>query len=221
MVLETSAILLLAAQCAPAVAPDTLAALVYAESKNRVYAINVNGAVRQPAPPTTAAEAGRVARLHIAEGRSVDLGLGQINSGSMKWLGLDWDSVFDPCTNIRAASRVLVENYRLARAADHSPQQALRIALSLYNTGSRVRGFRNGYVARVEGSYRELNRQYFQPVSIQVAQPQMSTSQATATGENGSASISPPEVTPLPASWDVFGRVATTSAVASFNGRIQ
>ena len=36
--------------------------------------------------------------------------------------------------------------------AGRDPQAALRIALSMYNTGSQSRGFRNGYVAKVVGN---------------------------------------------------------------------
>ena len=36
--------------------------------------------------------------------------------------------------------------------AGRDPQTALRVALSMYNTGSKTRGFRNGYVAKVIGN---------------------------------------------------------------------
>src|SRR3546814_7137337 len=81
-------------------------------------------------------------------GYSVDLGLGQINSRNMRWLGLTLETVFDPCKNIEALGRVLTQNY-IKAIAGRDPQTALRIALSLYNTGSSSRGFRNGYVAKV------------------------------------------------------------------------
>src|SRR3546814_18169696 len=82
---------------------------------------------------------------------SVDLGLGQINSRNMKALGLTWDNVFDPCTNIAAAGEVLSGNYHSMRAGLH-PQRALRIALSLYTTESQSHGFSNGSVGRVVGT---------------------------------------------------------------------
>src|SRR3546814_13749949 len=69
----------------------------------------------------------------------------------MKALGLTWDNVFDPCTNIAAAGAVLSGNYHSVRAGLH-PQRALRIALSMYNTGSQSRSFSNGYVGRVVGN---------------------------------------------------------------------
>src|SRR3546814_1867378 len=91
---DLGAVLSLAAQCAPAVAPHTIAAIVDAESSNYVFAINVNGVASQPRRPRNEAEAIATARSYVARGYSVDLGLGQINSRNMGWLGLTWDTVF-------------------------------------------------------------------------------------------------------------------------------
>lgn len=137
----------LASQCAPNVAPQTVAAIVQTESHGRPFALNVNGG-KQPPPQPDAASAAATAQRYIAAGYSVDLGLGQINSRNMRWLGLTWETVFDPCKNIEALGRVLTQNYNGA-IVGRDPQTALRIALSLYNTGSSSRGFRNGYVAKV------------------------------------------------------------------------
>ena len=115
MFLETGAVLSLAAQCAPAVAPHTIAAIVDAESSNYVFAINVNGVASQPRRPRNEAEAIATARSYVARGYSVDLGLGQINSRNMGWLGLTWDTVFKQCSNIEAAGRVLLSNFRRPR----------------------------------------------------------------------------------------------------------
>lgn len=150
MAYPTSAIVALAVQCAPNVAPQTVAAIVETESRGNPLALNVNG-VRQPPAQTRAADAAKIARRYIAAGYSVDLGLGQINSRNMRKLGLTWDTVFDPCTNIAALGRVLTGNYEMALSG-RDPQAALRIAFSLYNTGSPSRGFRNGYVERVVGN---------------------------------------------------------------------
>src|SRR3546814_6109728 len=69
----------------------------------------------------------------------------------MGWLGLTWDTVFKQCANVEAAGRVLLSNFRTAKTG-RTPQEALRVALSMYNTGPQSRGFRNGYVARVENA---------------------------------------------------------------------
>lgn len=150
MAYSAVAILALASQCAPSVAPETVLAIVQTESSGDPYALNVNGG-RQPARQSNAADAAATAQRFIASGYSVDLGLGQINSRNMRWLGLTWETVFDPCTNVAALARVLTSNYNAVKAG-RDPQSALRVALSMYNTGSQTRGFRNGYVAKVVGN---------------------------------------------------------------------
>ena len=147
MAYSAAAIFALASQCSPTVAPQTVAAIVQTESHGRPFALNVNGG-SQPPRQANAARAAETAKRYIAAGYSVDLGLGQINSRNMRWLGLTWETVFDPCTNIAALGRLLTQNYNTA-SAGRDPQTALRVALSLYNTGSSSRGFRNGYVAKV------------------------------------------------------------------------
>ena len=147
MAYSAAAIFALAAQCAPSVAPETVLAIIQTESIGDPFALNVNGG-RQPARQSNATDAATTARRFVAAGYSVDLGLGQINSRNMRWLGLTWETVFDPCTNVAALARVLTKNYNAA-IAGRDPQTALRVALSMYNTGSQTRGFRNGYVAKV------------------------------------------------------------------------
>lgn len=150
MTYTAAAILGLASHCAPNVAPLTVFAIVQTESHGNPLALNVNGP-RQPAPQLSATEAAATARSYIAAGYSVDLGLGQINSRNLHQLGLTWDTVFDPCTNITALGRILTQNFEAVAGGRH-PQAALRLAISLYNTGSTSRGFRNGYVAKVVGN---------------------------------------------------------------------
>lgn len=149
MAYSAATIASLAIQCAPTVAPETVVAIVHTESRGHIFALNVNGG-RQPRRQSSAAAAAATAKRYVAAGYSVDLGLGQINSRNMRWLGLTWDTVFDPCTNIAALGRVLTQNYNSVKAG-RDPQSALRIAISMYNTGSQSRGFRNGYVAKVVG----------------------------------------------------------------------
>ena len=126
MTYTTAALFTLAAQCAPNVSQQTVVAIIKTESGGNPFAINVNGA-RQPPAPTSAASAAATARRFIAAGYSVDLGLGQINSRNMRWLGLTWNTVFDPCTNISAGAKVLTHGYQKTGS--------LPAALSMYNTG--------------------------------------------------------------------------------------
>lgn len=203
MAYSAAAIIALASQCAPNVAPQTVLAIVHTESRGRPFAVNVNGAT-QPSPPTSAASAITTAQRYIAAGYSVDLGLGQINSRNMRWLGLTWDTVFDPCTNIAALGAVLTSNYTLAKS-DRDPQTALRVALSMYNTGSQTRGFRNGYVARVVG-----NAGVVDAIPELAAAPALSGDlRELAAAEN--AVPEAPALQPRPApppKWNVFERAA-------------
>lgn len=213
MTLPAAVIMGLAAQCAPSVAPATIAAIVQTESQGFEWALNVNGLGRKIVP-TSREQAVELARHYIGKGHSVDLGLGQINSRNMKALGLTWDNVFDPCTNIAAAGAVLSGNYHSVRAGLH-PQRALRIALSMYNTGSQSRGFSNGYVGRVVGNAGVSDG--IQPAAVRIGEPMPATdtsggssaaAQLAALVEENTSPAGPPQAMPAPPppSWDVFAR---------------
>ncbi|MCO4090337.1 MAG: lytic transglycosylase domain-containing protein [Sphingorhabdus sp.] len=207
MTYSTAALLALASQCAPSVAPETVLAIIQTESSGQQFALNVNGG-RQPARQTNAADAATIARSYVAAGYSVDLGLGQINSRNMRWLGLTWETVFDPCTNVAALARVLTTNYNAVKAG-RDPQTALRVALSMYNTGSQTRGFRNGYVAKVIGNagVADTGLTYAQALpTIAVAPPASADLREALISEN----TAPQErLRPAPPpKWNVFERAA-------------
>ncbi len=226
MSLPVAVVMGLAAQCAPSVAPSTIAAIVRTESQGNELAINVNGLGRKVAQPASVAQVIDIARFYVAKGYSVDLGLGQINSRNMKALGLTWDTVFEPCTNIAAAGAVISGNYRSVSAGLH-PQRALRIALSMYNTGSQSRGFSNGYVGRVVGNAGFSDS--IQPMSVRIAAPTLpdtgrplsASAQLAAlvtenTSAEGQSKAAPP---PPPPSWDVFATAAYARARAGGEDR--
>jgi type IV secretion system protein VirB1 len=208
MAYSAAALLALAAQCAPSVAPETVLAIIQTESSGEQFALNVNG-VKQPARQTNAADAAATARRYVAAGYSVDLGLGQINSRNMRWLGLTWDTVFDPCTNVAALARVLTTNYN-AVSAGRDPQTALRVALSMYNTGSRTRGFRNGYVTKVlRNAGVAQNAASGAPLILAAAAPLPNDQRALLLAENVSPEPPPVQARPAPPpSWNVFERAA-------------
>lgn len=137
----------LASECAPAVDPGTLEAVVRHESGFNPVSVNVNRA-RLSRTPSSLAEAVDVARRAIGMGLSVDMGLGQINSRNLAALGLTVEQVFEPCRNLWAAQTILVGCYlRAGRRLD--------AALSCYNAGDFRRGVSNGYVSAV---YRAARR---------------------------------------------------------------
>jgi type IV secretion system protein VirB1 len=210
MAYSAAALLALASQCAPGVAPETVLAIIQTESSGEPFALNVNGG-RQPGRQTSAAGAAATARRYVAAGYSVDLGLGQINSRNMRWLGLTWETVFDPCTNVAALARVLATNYNAVKTG-RDPQTALRVALSMYNTGSQTRGFRNGYVAKVLGNagVASSGTSYAPTVSTDVETvPASGDLRELLIAENTASQA--PAATPRPAPpprWNVFERAA-------------
>lgn len=156
MILDLAMAMSLAAQCAPSVAPQTLLPIVQVESGFDSLAIGVNRRGGPVARPTSAEAAASAARALLASGANVDLGLAQINSRNLDRLGLSLEEAFDPCRNLAAGARLLGEAYRTTRLTTADPQRAVRGAISIYNTGDRQAGHRNGYVAKVEQAARML-----------------------------------------------------------------
>jgi type IV secretion system protein VirB1 len=149
MILPIDQMQALAAECAPSVAAETLLSVVKVESGFDPLAIGVNGAPAIRVRANSREEAAGKAAALIADGRSVDLGLGQINSRNLDWLGITIAEAFDPCRNLAASARVLQDGYARGARRDDGEQPALLAALSYYNTGHPDRGLRNGYVAKV------------------------------------------------------------------------
>jgi len=139
----------LAAQCAPWIHPTTLSAVVLQESRANPLAIGVNGRYKLKRQPRDKAEAIATARWLADNGHNFDAGLGQINVRNMRWLGLGYADLFDPCANLRGAGLVLSDCYSRASRSYGGGQKALMAALSCYNTGDFGRGLRNGYVGKV------------------------------------------------------------------------
>jgi len=200
VILEYSAILALAAQCAPSVAPATMLAIVRTESGGFIHALNVNG-TKSPPRPKDQASAAILARRFIAAGYSVDLGLAQINSRNLARLGMTIEDALEPCRSLAGGASILTQNF-VATSSDQQPQARLRVALSMYNTGSRSRGFSNGYVGKVlanAGSVAVRSRD----IPTRAAAKGMATAAATdqfATPQSANAK------TLAPPAWDVFAR---------------
>ncbi|CUJ49817.1 lytic transglycosylase domain-containing protein [Achromobacter kerstersii] len=139
----------LARQCAPEVHISTLSAVVRHESAFDPLAIGVNSKPHRSIRPKSKEEAIKAAQDLIAKGIDFDVGYGQINVRNWKWLGVTSESIFDPCTNLASAQRVLVECYKRAAKLHGPGQNALYAAFSCYNTGNLTSGFTNGYVGKV------------------------------------------------------------------------
>ncbi len=80
---------------------------------------------------------------------TVSIGLMQVNSEMAPQFHLKPEQLFEPCTNLRVGAAILISVYTdLARKMGEG-LSALDAALSFYNSGNSVAGFRNGYVANV------------------------------------------------------------------------
>lgn len=194
MSLSLAAALALASQCAPSVAPETLLSVVHVESRFDPLMIGINGLPHQVVAPRSLADAVAQAKALIGAGRSVDLGLAQINSKNLGRLGLSVEAAFDPCQNLAAAARVLQAGYDLRQAATVGEQPTLKMALSRYNTGDAHRGFANGYVQRVTRAAAHI----------------VPALQATPTQEDPGGATLP---TPERRAWDVFGDASASTSL--------
>ena len=149
----------LAQRCGSTVAPSTLAAVAKTESGFETLVVSDNTTGKSHTYPTVEQAAPVVEHL-IAGGDSVDIGLMQINSANLKRLGMTVRDALDACKSINGAASILTSNYLGSRGAA-TAQIQLRDAISQYNTGNRVSGYRNGYVRKVEQAAKALA-----PVSI-------------------------------------------------------
>ena len=155
----------LVTECAPWVAPQTMAAIVRTESQFKPFAININGKAKLERQPATKEEAVITAKWLIENKYNIDLGLGQVNSVNLAKTNLSIDDAFDPCKNLAAAATILKWNYESASKKIPDEQAALQAAISAYNTGSFTRGFNNGYVQKVV-SNANIKTQAASPISL-------------------------------------------------------
>ncbi|MGS0741098.1 lytic transglycosylase domain-containing protein [Glaciimonas sp. GG7] len=146
-------------RCAPAVHPETMRAVLSAESGGNVLAIADAGPLKLPWKqrkhlvrsiyPADKIEAVAVVKKLLENGHTVSIGLAQINDRNLPRLGVSIEDMFEPCKNVKAGALVLTEFYQSALSRFDTSQQALRAALSSYNSGDFFRGENDGYVDRV------------------------------------------------------------------------
>jgi type IV secretion system protein VirB1 len=152
--LPDPSVMALAQECAPMIAPHTLAALVRTESGGNPYAIGVVG-LQLAVQPQTKEEAISTATALLKGGRNISVGLGQVNHKNFENQGLTLDTAFDTCSNLRASGSILQSCYERASAKFGEGQEALKAAFSCYYSNNFTRGFQSegtkkgSYVQRV------------------------------------------------------------------------
>ena len=144
--LELNALIL---QCALNVAPSTMMAIIKTESRNNPLAIGINKGYRLKYQPKTPEQAKEWVTYLEKNNYNFDVGLAQINIKNIHKYGYKASDAIDPCLNLKMASDILRKNYKGALASSSNSSDALKKAISAYNTGNYQAGFRNGYVQKV------------------------------------------------------------------------
>lgn len=128
----------LAAQCAPFVAPKTMAAIVRVESGGRALVILDNATGRDYNPATVPQGVAIIDRL-LAEGhRQLDVGIAQVDTENFASYGLTPATALNACTNIRVGAKILDAAYRQSAATYGPGQAALFHAFEAYNSGRLI-----------------------------------------------------------------------------------
>lgn len=131
----------LAKDCAPGIHVDTLKALVTIESSGNPYAIGVvNGVLERQ--PRSLPEAISTAKRLEKEGFNFSMGLSQVNRYNLPKYGETYESIFDPCRNLKTGATILTDCFTRASIKLKDDQAALRAALSCYYSGNFSRGFK-------------------------------------------------------------------------------
>jgi len=133
--------LALAQECAPTVAPQTMAAVVNVESGYNPYAIGVVGG-RLARQPANRDEAIATAKALASDGWNFSVGVAQVNRHNLPKYQISYEQAFDACTNLRVGSKILEECFLRASKGTPDQQAALHAAFSCYYSGNFTHGFK-------------------------------------------------------------------------------
>ncbi len=125
--------------CAPNIGSRTMTAIVRVESGGKPLAIRDNTANHSYSPESFD-QAVHLAKYLLNVHHNLDLGISQVNSSNLGWLGLSVGDAFNPCSNLHAGAAILADDYRRAVSQFGPGQYALRRAIGAYNTGSLYAG---------------------------------------------------------------------------------
>ncbi|WP_414041224.1 lytic transglycosylase domain-containing protein [Acidithiobacillus sp. M4-SHS-6] len=124
----------ISAECAPMVAPSTMAAIVRVESGGNPLAM-WNNSTRSMVIPGSRNQAIRYLRQAMAAGQRVDVGLAQVDTGNFAAIGLTPRTAFNACANLRAGGEILRMDWQQALTSGYRGQPALYHAFEAYNSG--------------------------------------------------------------------------------------
>ncbi|WP_437559523.1 lytic transglycosylase domain-containing protein [Acidithiobacillus sulfuriphilus] len=124
----------LVTECAPMVAPSTMAAIVRAESGGNPLAM-WNNTTRQRIRPPNLSSAVAYLLAAMAAGQRVDVGIAQVDTQNFAAFGLTPKTAFNACANLRVGAEILRANWQQALHAGLRGQPALYHAFEAYNSG--------------------------------------------------------------------------------------
>ena len=138
MVIDYNALL---QQCTNGVHPKIMHGIIRQESSFNPYAIGVvNG--RLSRQPRNKEEAVAAVRTLQSKGMNYSMGLAQVNKQHMSRFGLTAESIFDPCANVYAGSKIFDDCYTAAKKRFGNTPYAIGAALSCYYSGNFTTGFK-------------------------------------------------------------------------------
>lgn len=120
-------------QCAPMVDLQLMMRVISVESSHNPYAIGVVNAHLQRQPQTLT-EAKATAHFLENAGYNYSVGLAQINRSNFRRFNLNFNNVFEACTNLNAGGQILSECLNRASARGYQAG-ATHKALSCYYSG--------------------------------------------------------------------------------------
>ena len=120
-------------QCAPMVDQQLMMRVISVESSHNPYAIGVVNAHLQRQPQNLT-EAKATAHFLENAGYNYSVGLAQINRSNFRRFNLNFNNVFDACTNLNAGGQILSECLNRASAQGYR-ENATHKALSCYYSG--------------------------------------------------------------------------------------
>jgi type IV secretion system protein VirB1 len=160
--LSQSEFVSLAGRCAPGAPADTLLAIANTESALYANAISINrpnatarragysdGQLVLARQPKDRKEAMYWVHWFASHRYTVSIGLMQVNSEMAARFNLKPEQLLEPCTNLHVGTAILISVYTDMANLMGEGFSALDAALSFYNSGNSITGFRNGYVATV------------------------------------------------------------------------